>query len=130
MKRPAWLMALVALMAGLPALGKPLSCPALAPAGWGLAHARLESVRVLSYPADEALNDAQPLPIMAPDDETTRAGTLVQTWRMNTDFPQFAFKFDCLYTGTERFLRIDAACVKLCVATSGTQGKTFHFQCR
>ncbi|MGK5002824.1 hypothetical protein [Janthinobacterium sp. LB2P70] len=45
---------------------------------WNLPAARLDSVRVLSYPANQPLVDGGALPILAPIREWTRAGTLYQ----------------------------------------------------
>ncbi|GJJ02899.1 hypothetical protein RugamoR64_34370 [Duganella rhizosphaerae] len=123
-------VAAVAFFVMAPALAKPLACPAVAPSSWGLANTRLESVRVLSYPAGEKIDDGRPLPIMAPDDEYERDGKLLQTWRMNLDAPKYAYKFDCLFSGTERFLRIEAPAVKRCTATSRQADQLFIFHCR
>ncbi len=124
------LFAAAALLMTAPALAKPLACPAFAPSLWGLGNAKLESVRVLSHPAGEKIDDAGPLPIMAPDEEHERDGKLLQTWRMNADAPKYAYKFDCLFSGTERFLRMEAPAVKRCTATSSQADRLFIFSCR
>ncbi|WP_152447165.1 STY0301 family protein [Janthinobacterium sp. HH01] len=123
-------LAVIVLFAIAPALAQPLTCPAIAPSSWGLANARLESVRVLSYPAGEQIDDSGPLPIMAPGQEREHGGTLLQIWRMNTDAPKYIYKFDCLFTGTDRFLRIEASTVKRCTATSRQADKSFSFHCK
>lgn len=118
------------LLPCMPTFAKPLSCPAVAPLAWGLGKVRLESVRVLSYPAAAELPASGPLPIMAPDNEIERRGILIQSWHMNNDAPRYTFKFDCLYADTDRYLRIDAPIVKRCTSSSSKQKKTFSFNCR
>jgi hypothetical protein len=122
-------MAAMMLVAAAPALAKPLACPSTTPSSWGLANAKLESVRVLSHPTNEKIDDAGPLPIMAPDNEAEHGGKLLQSWHMNVDAPGYVYKFDCLFSGTKRFLRIEAPTVKLCTATSSEVNKSFRFQC-
>ena len=119
------------LMVSLPASGKPFSCPSSPPATWNLADARLNSVRVLSFPVGEPPMDEQALPIMAPFHERLQGKILYQTWNMNFDAPRYKFQVDCLYSGTERFLRRDAPGVKQCVArsTPKASGNLISFTC-
>ena len=118
-----------AVLVAIPAIGAPLSCPQYAPAQWKLANVALNAVRVLSYPADQPLVEGEALPIMAPFDEVERKGVVYQTWNMNFDAPNYRFQVDCLYSGTERYLRIDAPDVKLCTAMWGQRRKKFSFKC-
>lgn len=67
---------------------------------------------------------------MVPDNERERGGKLLQTWRMNADAPHYAYKFDCLFSGTERFLRIEAPAVKRCTATLSQADQVFSFHCK
>ena len=122
-------VAAMALLVTMPVIAKPLACPAVAPSSWGLTNARLESVRVLSHPSAETIGASAPLPIMAPDEEREAHGRLLQIWRMNTDAPKYVYKFDCLFAGTERFLRIEAPTVKRCTATSDAADRSFSFHC-
>ena len=113
-----------------PTAAAPLSCPQAAPLTWNLSAARLDSVRVLSYPADQPPTDGDALPILAPVREWTRAGTLYQRWDINFDAPQYLFQVDCLYAGTERYLRMALPGVKQCVAAITQRTRTVSFQCK
>ena len=130
MKPLALLALLIAAAAIRPAAAAPLSCPPAAPSTWNLPAARLDSVRVLSYPADQPQTDGEALPILAPVREWTRAGTLYQRWDINFDAPQYLFQVDCLYAGTERYLRMALPGVKQCVAAITQRTKTVSFQCK
>lgn len=104
------------------AAAAPLVCPARAPSDWGMvAPGKLESVRVLAYLAGDKLDD-EALPSGPPDREWRRAGVLYQSWAMNAGAPQTVYQVDCLYTGTNRYLRLDAARVKQCVAKWNLRG--------
>jgi len=70
------------------------------------------------------------LPILAPDKEWTRNGTLHQRWDINFDAPAYLFQVDCLYAGTERYLRMALPGVKQCVATIAQRTKMVRFQCK
>ena len=70
------------------------------------------------------------LPILAPDKEWTRNGTLHQRWDINFDAPEYLFQVDCLYAGTKRYLRMALPGVKQCVATIAQQTKIVSFQCK
>ena len=107
-----------------------VSCPQAAPSTWNLPAARLDSVRVLSYPADRPPVDGEALPILAPIREWTRAGTLYQRWDINFDAPRYLFQVDCLYATTERYLRMDLPGVKQCVATVKQRTKIVRFKCK
>ncbi|WP_402719373.1 hypothetical protein [Janthinobacterium rivuli] len=107
-----------------------VSCPQAAPSTWNLPAARLDSVRVLSYPADRPPVDGEALPILAPIREWTRAGTLYQRWDINFDAPRYLFQVDCLYTTTERYLRMDLPGVKQCVAAVKQRTKIVRFKCK
>ena len=90
MKPLAQLTLFVAAAAMRPVAAAPLasvSCPQAAPSTWNLPATRLDSVRVLSYPADRPPADGEALPILAPVREWTRAGTLYQRWDINFDAP-------------------------------------------
>ena len=87
-------------------------------------------MRVLSYPADQPQTDGEALSILAPVREWTRAGTLYQRWDINFDAPQYLFQVDCLYAGTERYLRMALPGVKQCVAAITQRTKTVSFQCK
>lgn len=93
-----------------------LECPAVAPAVWGLAGAKLAGVEVLSAPRGEKIDETAP-PSLMPDGQSLAAGTLRQEWRMNEDGPGWVFFVDCHYRGSERVLRLDAAGVKRCQRT-------------
>ena len=73
---------------------------------------------------------ADALPILAPAREWTRAGTLYQRWDINFDAPQYLFQVDCLYAGTQRYLRMALPGVKQCVAAFTQRTKTVSFQCK
>ena len=107
-----------------------VSCPQAAPSTWNLPAARLDSVRVLSYPADRPPVDGEALPILAPIREWTSAGTLYQRWDINFDAPRYLFQVDCLYATTERYLRMDLPGVKQCIATVKQRTKIVRFQCK
>ncbi|MBW3508488.1 MULTISPECIES: STY0301 family protein [Janthinobacterium] len=107
-----------------------VSCPQATPSTWKLPAARLDSVRVLSYPADRPPVDGEALPILAPIREWTRAGTLYQRWDINFDAPRYLFQVDCLYAATERYLRMDLPGVKQCAATVKQRTKIVRFKCK
>lgn len=110
----------------------PLICPQRAPANWGVKNAPLASVRVLSFKRGETESATAP-PTMAPTSEKHIAGLVVQSWLMNVDAPTFEDKVDCLYSGTDRYLRLDAADAKTCTAKwrprPGSDPTLVSFQC-
>jgi len=113
---------LAAVMA-YPATAAPLRCPERAPNDWRMATpGKLESVRVLAYLAGDKLDDSA-LPSGPPDREWTRAGVLYQSWAMNAGGSNTVYQIDCLYGGTDRYLRLDAVGVKQCVAKWSLHGK-------
>ncbi|MGK5027955.1 STY0301 family protein [Janthinobacterium sp. MDT1-19] len=128
MKPLALLALLIAAAAMRPAAAAP--CPQAAPSSWNLRAAKLDSVRVLSYPTDQPPADGEAWPILAPVREWTRAGTSYQRWDINFDAPQYLFQVDCLYAGTERYLRMALPGVKQCVATIQQRPKMVRFQCK
>ncbi|MGX9733403.1 STY0301 family protein [Janthinobacterium aestuarii] len=129
--KPLALLALaIAATTMQPTAAAPFSCPQAAPLTWDLPAARLDSVRVLSYPANQPPANGAALPILAPDREWTRAGTLYQRWNINFDAPHYLFQVDCLYTGTERYLRMDLPGVKQCTAAIQQRTKIVSFQCK
>ena len=131
--KPLALLALLIAAAAMRNAAAPLasvSCPQAAPSTWKLPAASLDGVRVLSYPADQPPADAEALPFLAPVSEWTRAGTLYQRWNINFDAPQHRFQADCLYAGTERYLRIDLPRVKQCIATIQQRTTMVRFQCK
>ncbi|WP_407682023.1 STY0301 family protein [Pseudoduganella aquatica] len=108
-----------------------VSCPASAPAKWGIPASRLESVRVLSFPAGQAADATSSLPIMAPSDERKSNAKIHQTWPVNADAPSYRYQVDCLYARTERYLRLDVPPpAKLCTATDELRTGKFSFQCK
>ena len=107
-----------------------VSCPQAAPSTWNLPAARLDSVRVLSYPTNHPPVDGEALPILAPIREWTRAGTLYQRWNINFDAPHYLFQVDCLYAGTARYLRLDLPGIKQCTAAIQQRTKMVRFQCK
>ena len=118
-KRLSWLSVLLAraLLAGCAsdaAAAAPLSCPPQAPPAWRIADSHLEAVRVLAYMAGDTL-DEDALPSGPPDREWRRNGLLYQSWAMNEGAPPAVYQVDCLYSGTQRFLRLDASKVKRCL---------------
>ena len=133
MKPLALLTLLIAAAAMRPAAAAPVasvSCPQAAPSTWNLPAARLDSVRVLSYPADQPRVSGEALPILAPDREWTRANILYQRWNINFDAPHYLFQVDCLYAGTQRYLRMDLPRVKQCTAAIQQRTKIVSFQCK
>jgi hypothetical protein len=120
----------MAILAAQQAAAAPLSCPQTAPPAWGLLSAKLESVRVMSFPPDQPPVEGQPLPVMAPFDEWRQGGRLYQRWNMNFDAPRFQYQVDCLYSGTERYLRLDAPSVKRCIATLNLHNAVVGFTCK
>lgn len=99
-----------------------LRCPLHAPPDWGIADGRLESVRVLAYLAGDTLNE-DALPSGPPDREWKRAGKLYQAWDMNAGAPHAVYQVDCLYSGTKRYLRLDASKVKRCLGRWHLRGE-------
>ncbi|NHQ94316.1 hypothetical protein [Janthinobacterium lividum] len=129
--KPLALLALaIAATTMQPVAATSLSCPQAAPLSWNLPAARLDSVRVLSYPANQPPVDGEALPILAPIREWTRAGTLYQRWNINFDAPHYLFQVDCLYAATERYLHMDLAGVKQCTAAIQQRTKMVRFQCK
>ena len=90
-----------------------LECPAAAPADWPTPHGRLAGVAVLAAKDGEAIDETAP-PSLVPDNESLRAGTLHQRWRMNGYGAGWHFYVDCRYEGSARVLRLDASAVKSC----------------
>lgn len=126
------IIAVVALLTlALPQAGaKPVSCPAVAPAEWLRPNARLEEVRILSFLTDQPQAEGEALPIMAPFNEWKKGGVLYQTWNMNFDTPRFKYQVDCLYHGTERYVRLDAPDVKQCVLKDIIRKKVISLECK
>ncbi|MDN2677727.1 STY0301 family protein [Janthinobacterium sp. SUN033] len=129
MKLLALLALAIAAAAMQSANAAPLSCPQAPPSSWNLPASKLDGVRVLSYPADQPPAAGDALPILAPDKEWTRNGTLHQRWDINFDAPEYLFQVDCLYAGTERYLRMALPGVKQCVAAIAQRTKMVRFQC-
>jgi hypothetical protein len=95
-----------------------LECPQAPPAAWNMPTARLSGVEVLSARVGETIDDKSP-PSLTPDDESIRAGTLHQTWRMDGDGPGWVRFVDCRYRtpdrpSAERVLRLDAGHLATC----------------
>ncbi len=122
------LLALVLVTAGIPvAHAEPphhkLECPQTAPADWRMPQARLSGVEVLSAKVGEAIDDKSP-PSLVPDDQSLSAGTLHQSWRMDSDGPGWVRFVDCHYQGTDRVLRLDANHLVRCERTLTHFSKT------
>ena len=129
--KPLALLALaIAAAAMRPAAAAPVSCPQAPPSSWNLPASKLDGVRVLSYPADQPPADGEALPILAPDREWTRDGTVYQRWNINFDAPQYLFQVDCLYAGTERYLRMALPGARQCVAANQQRPKMVRLQCK
>lgn len=112
------------------ASGDGLTCPTSAPAAWDVPQASLTAVRVLSYPADQPPEDDGSASAMAPFSQWRHKDHYYQSWNMNFDAPQYSFKIDCIFTGTERFLRLDASKTKRCVAKlNASTNKVQSFRC-
>lgn len=112
------------------AYGGGLTCPASAPVAWGVPHASLTAVRVLSYPSDQPPEDDGSSSAMAPFRQWRHKDHYYQSWNMNFDAPRYTFQVDCMFTGTERFLRLDASKAKRCVAKlSASTNKVESFRC-
>ncbi len=93
-----------------------LECPQSAPADWNVPTARLSGVEVLSAKVGEAIDNKSP-PSLMPDDQSLSAGTLRQSWRMDSDGPGWVRFVDCHYQGTDRVLRLDANHLSRCERT-------------
>jgi hypothetical protein len=111
-----------------------LSCPPQAPLEWRIDNGQLEAVRVLAYMAGDTLNE-EALPAGPPDREWRRDGMLYQSWVMNEGAPQTVYQVDCLYSGTQRYLRLDAAKVKRCLGRWRLRGEklvqgSLAFECK
>lgn len=122
-------MALLLTSCGV-AFASPLTCPAVAPDAWGLKNAPLLSVRILSAP-DAVPPDKGTLPIIAPEQEK-HGSVIEQRWNMNVDAPKFGDFVDCLYRGTERFVRLRADQTRSCVArwrVHGNDNTLISFRC-
>ncbi|MTV37677.1 BPSL0067 family protein [Duganella radicis] len=104
------------------ALATPLSwaakmnCPQVAPEGWGEGQKQLESVRVLSYPVQTVLAADREYYAAPPWTEAERRGYIYQTWPINRDRAAFKYEVDCVYAGTDRYLSLEIANAKQCVA--------------
>jgi hypothetical protein len=98
------------------AFGGDRVCPAVAPASWKIGPKSLESVRVMSYPADIAPGTDREQFATPPWEESERAGHLYQTWHMNSDGPGFKYEVDCVYADTQRYVSLDVASIRQCVA--------------
>ncbi len=84
-----------------------LECPASPPVDWNLPASSLSGVEILSAQIGEIIDDKSP-PSLTPDDETLRAGTLRQSWRMDNDGDGWVRYVDCHYQGSDRVLRLEA----------------------
>lgn len=93
-----------------------LECPLEAPAEWGGPRGQLVGVQVLSAKRGEVIDETAP-PDLIPNRQTTHAGVVRQTWRMNADGPDWLYYVWCRYAGTDRVLRLAAPNVKRCERT-------------
>ncbi len=93
-----------------------ISCPAFLPETVQSPPARLDSVRVLSYPKNDPPADNGSSRAMPPTEEKEVGGFFYQSWRMGFDAPAYVFRVDCVYLGEERYLSFDANAVKHCIA--------------
>jgi hypothetical protein len=109
----AALLGLVVAAAADAAATHKLECPAAAPADWNLPGAPLSGVEVLSAPIGETIDEKSP-PSLVPDENTLRAGTLRQSWRMDGDGSGWVRFVDCRYRGSLRVLRLEASHLASC----------------
>jgi hypothetical protein len=120
-------LAFVALPSAAETPRPKLSCPAVAPADWGLTNAPLAEVQVLATPEHEAIDETA-TPSLVPDENVIRDGVLRQTWQMNSNGPGWLWYVDCRYRGSKRVLRLDAKGLSRCLRTitpfSKTSGET------
>ena len=102
----------------------PLECPINPPAEWKVPKARLDRARVMSGAAEGM-----------PDREWQMGGTLFQSWNLKAGPRTMMYQVDCMYAGTQRFLRFDARKVARCTARRRVRADTLmagsmEFRCR
>lgn len=118
------------------ALAGQRSCPKLAPAEWGVGPQALESVRVMSYPVNVAPNPDREYYATPPWFERENGGYIYQTWYVNRDTADFKYEVDCVYGDSERYLRLDVAGMRQCVARwrarrdHGVVARSLDFSCK
>jgi len=112
-----------------------VACPRVAPQSWAIGPRQLESVRVMSYPAMEALGPDREYYATPPWEERERAGFIEQTWHIN-ESRNFKYDVDCVYSGTKRFIQLNLADARTCVARwrarsdHGVVPRSLQFSCR
>jgi len=122
------------MLVGCSAHAAVLECPINAPADWKLPKSRLDRARVLSYlPATRA--DERGLAEGLPDREWQLGGTLYQSWNMKAGRRAMIYQVNCLYTGTNRFIRFDARSTARCLAKRRVRSDalmpgSMEFRCR
>lgn len=113
MKRATILSAL--MIVSCAASAAQIACPQVAPKLWAIGRKPLESVRVMSYPAKETLGLDREYYATPPWEEKERTGFIEQTWHIN-ESRDFKYGVDCVYSGTERFVQLNIAGARTCVA--------------
>jgi hypothetical protein len=112
------------------ASASPTSCPARPPDQWHSKGAKLANVRILAYlPGDQL--DETALPAAPPDKEWTQSGRFIQAWDIRAGA---VYQADCLYSNTERYLRVNLSAGQRCVGRWQTRGGkviegTLQFRC-
>lgn len=97
--------------------GHKLECPASAPADWGLTHARLNQVDILSFRPGDTIDEKAP-PTLMPDRDSIRSGTLHQVWELNaTAGDGEVQQLWCRYSGSDRILKLPEAKLQRCEQT-------------
>lgn len=113
----------------------PVACPQISPGAWAIGRKPLESVRVMSYPVGETLGRDREYYATPPWDEKEHAGFIEQTWHVN-ETPEFKYGVDCVYAGTDRFVQLNTAGSRTCVARwrarsdNGVVPRSLKFSCR
>ncbi|WP_150119132.1 hypothetical protein [Massilia sp. NR 4-1] len=131
----------VAILVLASALGSPLvsasqlSCPQFAPAAWGIGQKALESVRVMSYPAQDSLGPDREYYATPPWEEREKAGYIYQVWHVGKS-AGFKNEVDCVYAGTDRYVGLELANARKCTARwharrdHGVLPYSLRFSCR
>lgn len=93
-----------------------LACPKVAPEAWGIGQKALESVCVMSYPANDSLGPDREYYAAPPSEEREKDGYIFQSWQINADGAEFKSEVDCVYAGANRYVSLDVATMRKCVA--------------
>ncbi|MBB3120404.1 hypothetical protein [Pseudoduganella violacea] len=108
------ILVLASTFAGFASAGQ-LSCPQFAPADWGIGQKALESVRVMSYPAQDLPGPDREYYATPPWEEREKAGFIYQIWHLEK-VVGFKHEVDCVYAGTDRYLSLELANARRCAA--------------